>query len=250
MSERPSEQDIFYKFVEKHITRDIFNSLWGGFQQYEDGYKRDIIFNVCRTIEISNRIGFEDDLLDGLQLVQVTSIIELLTKRQEYLRFDKWYNQNAEKYKNKNCGNAWHDYNRNHGITKNFRNFFLGLETDEKFELLCTIKKKFETFDGMHYLCYQGEKCDYTRSICQYNAFKEHCLALNDERILDKGIKALADHLYRFRSRFVHARAQSNLSNNNIIATDSIVFFINSKGSREVIIKINLLYFFVNRNPT
>ncbi len=141
MSETPSEQDVFYEFVEKYISRDSFNLLWEGFGTYEDRYKRDILFNVCRTIEISNRIGFEDDLLDRLQLVQVTSIIELLTKRQDHIRFDKWYYQNAEKYKNKKCVNAWHDYNQNHGTTKNFRTFFSGLEKNEKFELLCTIKK-------------------------------------------------------------------------------------------------------------
>ena len=99
---------------------------------------------------------------------------------------------------------AWNDYIAIHGKRKNFRGFFINLEREEKFDLLQLIKRKYEDYDEMRYFCYQGEQCNYSKFYCNYETIKRDCPAYDDDKILKDGIKKLANHLYDFRSKFVH----------------------------------------------
>ena len=205
MKKLTPNDEYYYDIVKKFdISIDDFLEVLKGFNKYEDTYKRFIPYDVFDMIKISEEIKFDDALFDGLHLVLITSIIELLTTWTEYIPFDHWYKQNEEKYKNEKCTRAWNDYIVIHGKRKNFRSFFIDLKRDEKFDLLHMIKKKYKNHEEFRPFCYQGKKCDYSKFNCNYEAIKQNCLAYNDDKILNDGIKDLANHLYNFRSLFVH----------------------------------------------
>jgi len=195
--------EYLFGVVKEYVSLEDFLEIFQEFDKYDDHYKKDIPYNVVRLIDMSNRITFKESLLDGLNLVLSTTIIELLTTWKDYIRFDDWFNLNKEKYEKK-CIRAWHKYNSIYGKRKSFRTFFIALEKKEKLELLSNIKKQHKGIDGLRNLCFQGGNCIYDKFTCNYKVTADWCPAFNDDKILNKGIKILANHLYDFRSLFVH----------------------------------------------
>jgi len=204
MEKLSSRDEYYYDIVKEHIVIDDFIDVLKEFDKYEDTYMKFIPYDVFDIIKVIEEIEFENPLFEGLHLVLITSIIELLTTWVDHISFSDWYKENEEKYKNKKCMRAWNDYIAIHGKRKNFRGFFIDLEREEKFELLQQIKKKYEDYEEMRYFCYQGEECNYSDFYCNYKAIIRDCPAYNDDKILNDGIKNLANHLYDFRSLFVH----------------------------------------------
>lgn len=204
MEKLSPESEFYYGIVKDYVTIDEFNEIFEGFNKY-DGYdKKHIPHDVFRLIEMSKRITFDDELFDGLHLVLLTTIIELLTTWDEYIPFNDWYTHNEDKYKNKKCLRTWSDYISIHGKRKNFRSFFIDLESNEKLELLQYITKRHKKGEDLRHFCFQGKDCIYDKFTCNYKISKNWCPAFNDEKVLNKGIKEFANHLYDFRSLFVH----------------------------------------------
>jgi len=201
MGELSPRDEHYYEVVEDYMTKDEFVDIINGFSEYEDIYRTFTPYDVFDFIKMMN---FDDPLFDGINLVLITSIIELLTTWVDYIPFHDWYNENKEKYKNKKCMRAWHDYIKVHGKGKNFREFFLGFDRDEKFSLLHLVKRKRNKNEEHRPFCYQGNKCDYSKFVCQYDAIRNECPAVNDDKVFRDGIKEFANHLYDFRSLFVH----------------------------------------------
>lgn len=204
MTDFTSEEEFYYIIVNAYLTRDDFLRIFRSFDAYEDIPKKFIARDVFRMINISQKIGVTDPIYNGLNLVLITSIIELLTKRNEYLNFSDWFKLNEEKSNKKKIMADWNTYIEKHGIRKNFRSFFLDLDNKIKFDLLLMIKRRHPKSEEVRPFCYQGEKCNYDNFYCQYRAIKEFCPAIQDETYLKAGIKALANHIYDFRSLFVH----------------------------------------------
>jgi len=204
MKKLSSLDEYYFNIVKEYVNIDDFINILREFDKYEDTYMKFIPYDVFDIINVIKEIEFRNPLFEGLHLVLITSIIELLTTWVEHISFHDWYAQNEEKYKNRKCMRAWNDYISIHGKRKNFRSFFVDLERDEKFVLLQLIKRKYEEYGEMRYFCYQGEQCNYDNFYCNYEIMKRYCPAYDDDKILNGGIKQLANHLYDFRSKFIH----------------------------------------------
>lgn len=225
----------FYYIVKEYINYDEWLRICREFAKYRDSTYLYIPFNLCEVIYVCNKIGFKDDLIGGTQIILLTSIIETLTRRVPYKTFQDWFSENKDYYANKNCLQAFNDYNAIHGARKNFRSFFLNyLSIDEKIELLLKIRKIwnneilapfcFQTRDECYYSIRswekeRGEIVEYFHGYsnqCKGKNKINECPAMNNEKIMNNGIKELADCLYEFRSKFVHE---------SIIPTFSFPFF-------------------------
>lgn len=211
----------FYAQVDDIFDYETFLSIWKKFSNYDDPEKRLLLFSVCELIQASKKIGHMDSLLSGIQIILISSIIEVLSSRKDWIKYDDWYNQNKIVEKNWNCVESWHKYNSVYGAGKNFRNFFSNLPIEDRMFLLTKLKKRYDK-DLYAPFCYQSrDKCYYKlhHSIrngdnineihkyayeCKGINGPQQCPALNDNKILNKGIKNFADHLYKIRSNFIH----------------------------------------------
>jgi len=205
--------DHFYESVSDIFDYEDFIELAEQFDKYYDSRKKYVIIDACQIIECCNRIKFDDPLLYGTQLVIMTSIIEKLNKRVRRLRFDKWYKKNEEKYANKKCTNAWNDYNVIYGSGKSFRKFFDLLSDEEKLNLLLKIRRvDLITRENTPFCFRSQDDCFHSSVWCKGVNDRPHCPALQEDKVLTKGIKKLADHLYSLRSKFVHESDLPNFS--------------------------------------
>ena len=199
-----SRDEHYYEMVKDYLSKSEYLEIINGFSEYDDIYRTFIPYDVFDMLKIIKIMKFNNPLFDALHLVLLTSIIELLIIWVDHASFSEWYKENEEKYKNKKCMRAWNEYIIVHGKQKKFKEFFIDFKRDEKFNLLHSIKKKNTKDDEYRPFCYQGTECDYGKYICKYKSIIQECPAYNDEKILNKGIKKFAEHLYHFRSIFVH----------------------------------------------
>lgn len=196
---------VYTRVREDHIDieYDEFVRICIGFSKFKDG-GYEIPFNVLEVIHVCKKLGFKDILVGGTQIILLTSIIETLTRRVRYKKFEKWYKENSEYYKDKKCLQAYADYNKIHGSRKNFRNFFhSNLTKDEKIGLLTKIKIKYND-DIFEPFCFQDKESCFYRSDCKGRYHMAECPAINDEKIMRIGIKKLANYFYELRNNFVH----------------------------------------------
>ena len=214
--------DVFYPIIKDFIDYDDFKEIYEEFSKYEDIDRKAIPFSVCEMILACRRLGFKDSLVSSLQLILLTSIIELLKSRKEYVSFDSWYNLNKKMIENWKCVRSWLKYKSEYGARKNVRNFFLGLSKKEKISILTKLTKKYDE-EVFAPFCYQSrDDCYYRHKLytweegrmvektfrysfeCNAIESPEECLALKNKKILDMGIKDFANHLYDLRDYFVH----------------------------------------------
>lgn len=193
----PIMEDVFE-------TIDEFRKVWTAFSRFDD-YRRTIPLRISQVIYACKKIGF-DDFLAGFQLILLTSIIELLTRKIEYKSFPEWYKENKEKLNKITCLQAYDRYKNIHGITKNFRKFFESLTPDEKIELIPKIEIRHDD-DIFAPYCYQNkETCFFKNySSCKITFWKAECPMIKNEEIMNQSLRRFTDHLYSMRNNFVHS---------------------------------------------
>ena len=192
-----------HSLIEKHIDQQSFIDICVRFNKFDDD-RRFIPFDVCDIIQVCQLIGFKEPLTSGLQLILLTSIIELLNTK-EYVKFPSWYKKNIEIYKEIDCHKAYGEWEKQYSTSKNFRNFFYGLTKEEKVNLLTKMYIQHEEENFYAPFCYHGqEQCFYGSISCKGENSLYECLTHTNEKHINEGIKRFANVLYGLRSNFVH----------------------------------------------
>ena len=126
--------DEDYRPFSNILTIDEFTDIVKSFSKYKDD-KKNIPFMVGQVLTIFDKIRFDDFLLSGVSLILITSIIELLTRRDEYIPFVGWYKRNPDLVNGLNCIESWEKHNEIHSNSKRFRAFFRSLNKNTKIKL-------------------------------------------------------------------------------------------------------------------
>lgn len=205
--------DYEYHPFSEILTREDFDDIIKQFSNYEDD-KTEIPFMVGRMLTILDKIGFDDSLLSGIQLILIASIIELLTMRTEYIIFYKWYENNPELINKKGCVATWHDYNKIYGNRERFRNFFHSIDKNKKISLLTKIRRRNKDGRNIHF-CHVNRKDCYHGGAYNCKGINDisNCPAYNRPRTLKKGMTIFGNYLYTIRSKFVHESRMPTFSN-------------------------------------
>jgi len=146
-------------------------------------------------------------LFDVNRLIMMTSIIEFLNSKEDFVTFNDWIKKEGKHDELRRRGiDIWHEYNRIHGAAEKFRTFFNEyLTKEEKIKLMKSVqfyqRQRKEFFP---LFCFKGAECNVQYSYCTFDARKEKCPAYVSEKRISKGIKEFANFLYTLRSKFVH----------------------------------------------
>jgi len=176
--------------------------FWTLYHIAQFSYFLDKVKDAYEKVDEYSRI-----LMDINRLIMMASIVELLNSKEDFVRFDKWVEQEGKDDELRRKGvNIWHMYNRIHGSAEKFRTFFKEyLTKDEKIKLMKSVQfyqKKEKEFFPL--FCFKGLECNVNHSYCTFNTSKEKCLAYISDRRISTGMKECANFLYAMRSRFVH----------------------------------------------
>jgi hypothetical protein len=161
---------------------------------------------------------------DFLKLVMMSSIIEKLSSKKDYITFSQWLSQTKRNDIENNTNLLLNEYNKTYGCSGKFRSYFQNyLSEKEQIELLTTIQV-FESVNGKDELvplfCYDKNACSDKVNLCNRGYVFVNCTALNKKKIAREGIKEFSDFLYSLRNKFVH---------------DAHVFYFSEKASEEPI---------------
>lgn len=164
----------FYPIISESMTEDEFVSICKDFSRYENG-RYEIPLNVCEVIQACKKMGFEDEKTSGVQIILLTSIIELLSST-----------------------------GKSSGV-ENVRSFFIKITPDEKINLLNKVKIKY----GVRLFapfCFQDKPSCMSSSgyFCHRDVKKGECPAIISENVLNEGIIKFSNFLYGLRSVFAH----------------------------------------------
>lgn len=145
---------------------------------------------------------------DFLKLVMITSIIEKLSSKKDYVTFSQWLSQMKKNGLEDNTSLLWNEYNKKYGCSGKFRSYFQNyLSEKEQIELLTTIQV-FDLVDGKNELvplfCYDKNACGSKVSQCNMGYVFANCTALNNKKLAKDGIKEFSEFLYSLRNEFVH----------------------------------------------
>lgn len=141
----------------------------------------------------------------------LTSIIEKLNSKEDYLTFPEWISKENKKEELKKRGlTLWDKYNKTHGCSGKFRRFFKNyLSQDENINLIKSVlsKTKIRTAPTSQLLvphfCYE-DKCNVQFLRCNFDRNKAECPLFNSPSKLRKAIKDFSNFLYSLRNSFVH----------------------------------------------
>ena len=196
------------------FVNDIFNSeeelrgIFEKFQQFED-FRKTIPLRLCQVIKLKKDLDKFEIPSDGLKLILLTSIIELIRTFEPYIDFAKWYENRKKELGKMKCSTAWHKYNETYGSGHKFREFFDYLERHEKIILLTSIMILIN--DKLLPFCYEEkneeiciEKEPIYLSECHYFNITNKCPLFENDIILNRGIRAFSRFLYVMRNQFVH----------------------------------------------
>ena len=194
--------DRYYPIMGKYIEKKEFEEI------VDRSIKnRDLAWlKVAQMMIASEKLGFEDEILKGIQLIFITSIIETLSMEGEFKEFSTWVNENGVE---KECIDLYEEWVDQYGVRRKFIEFFDNLSEDEIKEIIPQIKQNYSKQKGKLLFapfCFDENKCiDTSGSTCNYNYNVVSCEMLKDKTIRKKAIKKFADHLYQIRSEFVHS---------------------------------------------
>jgi hypothetical protein len=239
--QKKTSQEVLEEFVKTHFLffKEIYSSE-GEMLEYGLKFKQmfksfDRAFNEFYSISEFYRalklIGSNDDAksetvadlfkpqknrVDFIKLIMIISLIEKLSSGRDFIEFSEWIKLN--KLKNEKVLRAWNTYNKEHGCSHKFRNFFQNedyLTKREQLALLRSVsyyvRNKDNSLTDVPLFCYDAPKCGKRRFGCKSVA-DEECTALKEEKVLKDGIKEFANFLYVMRNRFVHDANMISLS--------------------------------------
>lgn len=176
--------------------------VWTLYHVAQFSYFLDRVKDAYKEVDEYSRI-----LMDINRLIMMASIVELLNSKEDFVRFDKWVEQEGKDDELRRKGvNVWHDYNRIHGSAEKFRTFFEEFLTkDEKIKLMKSVQfYRKERKEFFPLFCFKGVECHVNHSYCTFDTDKEKCPAYVSEKRMSRGIRECANFLYTMRSRFVH----------------------------------------------
>lgn len=198
--------EAYYKeIMNEYFEYEDYKKIWREFAEFGD--KRITIpLSVSQVVHACKALGFDKEILSGIHLILLTSIIEILTRRIEYQDFSEWYSENRDEYEEKKCLKAYSDYKNVHGITKNYRGFFENLPEEEQIRLIPTVEI-FHEKRTLAPFCYQNKDVCFEPDEfrCIYVTGRKDCPLIKDKTVRRKGIRGFANFLYTLRSNFVHS---------------------------------------------
>lgn len=170
----------------------------------------------AKSETIADLLTLEKSKTDFVRLIMIISLIEKLSSGKDFIEFSEWTKLN--RLENEKVLTAWNTYNKEHGCSHKFRNFFQNedyLTKSEQLALLRSVsyyvRNKDKTLTEVPLFCHDAPKCGKKRFGCKFVA-DEECRALKEEKVLKDGIKEFANFLYEMRNRFVHNANMINLS--------------------------------------
>jgi hypothetical protein len=170
----------------------------------------------AKSETIADLLTLKKSNVDFIKLIMIISLIEKLSSGKDFMEFSEWTKVN--KLENEKILSAWNTYNKEHGCSHKFRNFFQNedyLTKREQLALLRSVsyyvRNKDKSLTDVPLFCYDALKCGKRRFGCKFVG-DEECPALKEEKILKDGIKEFANFLYEMRNRFVHDANMINLS--------------------------------------
>lgn len=239
--QRKTPQEVLEEFVKKDFLffKEIYSSeeemLEYGFKfkQIFTTFERafDEFYNISEFYRALKLIGSNNDTksetiadffkpkknrVDFIKLIMIISLIEKLSSGKDFIEFSEWIKLN--KLENEKVLRAWNKYNKEHGCSHKFRNFFQNedyLTKKEQLALLRSVSYYVSNNDNsltdVPLFCYDAPKCGKRRFGCKFVA-DEECAALNNGKVLKDGIKEFANFLYEMRNKFVHDASMISLS--------------------------------------
>jgi hypothetical protein len=149
-----------------------------GFQQIYNSFEKAFFelfslsefYLVFRTIEN-----------DFLKLVMITSIIEKLSSKKDYVTFSQWLSKMKKNEPIDFTNLLWNEYNKIYGCSGKFRRYFQNyLSEKEQIELLTTIQV-FDLIDEKSELiplfCYDKNTCSDKVNLCNRGYVFDNCTA-------------------------------------------------------------------------
>lgn len=171
---------------------------------------------------------------DFIKLIMITSIIEKLSSKKDFMDFSGWVSEKKkdEKLRGKTIEKVWEEYNKDFGCSGKFRRFFQNpeyLSKTEQIALLKSICYFIRTDDNSMSLvplfCYNKEVCGPRNHGCMFDS-DANCPAFEEEKILKKGIQEFASFLYSLRNRFVHDAHMFGLSSEDLGTTSFLLSYV------------------------